>query len=123
MARQIRIVHARGFVCAKPDGVINLDESEHVLRDVVGISQSLEEFDILVDTRDAASTLSASDLWFLADRLVRYPKAFIGKTAIFCPRERFDHARFFALCADNRGIDMKAFTSYEEAMEWLNGSP
>lgn len=101
MARNIRIINARDFVAAKPDGLLDLEESEKILR-------------------EAASTLSATDLWYLADRLVRYPKTFAGRTAILCPSERFDHASFFALCAENKGIDMQAFTSYEEAMVWLN---
>jgi hypothetical protein len=121
MARKIRIVSARDFVSATPDGVLNLEESEQLLRDVVGASEPLDEFDILVDTREAASMLSATDLWFLADRLVKYPKTFAGRTAILCPTERFDHASFFALCAENKGIAMQAFTSYEDAMKWLNG--
>jgi len=121
MARNIRIISARDFVSAKPDGQLNLEESEQLLREVVSVSEPLEEFDILVDTREAASALSATDLWFLADRLVRYPKTFAGKTALLCPTERFDHASFFALCAGNKGIDMQAFTSYEEAMKWLSG--
>jgi hypothetical protein len=120
MARKIRIINARDFVSAKPDGLLNLEESEQLLRDVVNVSDPLEQFDILVDTRDAISTLSATDLWFLADRLVRFPKTFAGRTAILCPTDRFDHASFFALCAENKGIDMRAFTSYEEAMTWLN---
>lgn len=121
MARNIRIISARDFVSAKPDGQLNLEESEQLLREVVSVSEPLEEFDILIDTREAASALSATDLWFLADRLVRYPKTFAGKTALLCPTERFDHASFFALCAGNKGIDMQAFTSYEEAMKWLSG--
>jgi hypothetical protein len=120
MARKIRVINARDFVSAKPDGLLNLEESEHLLREVVHVSDPLEEFDILVDTRDATSTLSATDLWFLADRLVNYPRTFAGtRTAILCPNDRFDHASFFALCAENKGIEMQAFTSYEEAMLWL----
>jgi hypothetical protein len=34
-------------------------------------------------------------------------------------RSKFDRSRFFALCAENRGFNIQAFTSYEEAMEWL----
>lgn len=122
MARSIRIINARDFVSAKPDGHLNLEESEQLLREVVGVSEPLQHFDILVDTRDAISTLSATDLWYLADRLVRHPQTFSGKTAILCPRERFDHAKFFALCAENKGIAMQAFTSYEEAMTWLTAA-
>ena len=119
MARKIRIVNARDLVSAKAEGRLDLEEGEQLLREVVGVSDPLEEFDILVDTRDAVSALSATDLWFLADRLLRHPKTFAGRTAILCPDERFDHAAFFALCAESKGIDMQAFTSYEEAMNWL----
>jgi hypothetical protein len=88
MARQIRIINARDFVSAKPDGLLNLEESERVLREV--------------------------------DLLQKHPRTFAGRTAILCPNERFDHASFFALCAGNKGVDMQAFTSYEEAITWLN---
>jgi hypothetical protein len=120
MARNIKVIHARDFVCAKPDGQLDLEESEKLLREVVGVSEPLEVFDILVDTRESASTLSATDLWYLADRLANYPKTFTGRTAILCPSERFDHASFFALSAEKKGIEMQAFTSYEDAMKWLN---
>jgi hypothetical protein len=123
MARKVRIINARDFISAKHDGVLNLEESEQLLREVMGISEPLDEFDILVDTREAASQLSATDLWYLADRLGHFPKLHTARTAILCPSERLDHASFFALCAESKGINMQAFTSYEEAMVWLNGLP
>jgi hypothetical protein len=57
----------------------------------------------------------------LADRLARHRHAFSGKTAVLCPMERFDRAHFFALLADSKGLDVEAFTSYEEAIAWLSG--
>jgi hypothetical protein len=36
-----------------------------------------------------------------------------------CSARGSDHARFFSLCAEHRGSNVEAFTSYEEAMEWL----
>jgi hypothetical protein len=33
--------------------------------------------------------------------------------------EQFDYAGFFALCAQNRGFQVSAFTSFEDAIEWL----
>ena len=49
------------------------------------------------------------------------PKRPRAWTAVLCPMERFDRARFFALLADSKGFDVEAFTSYEEAMSWLSG--
>jgi hypothetical protein len=45
------------------------------------------------------------------------------KTAVLCPRERFDNAKLFSLLAGNRGFrQFRAFLSYEDAMEWLLAS-
>ena len=29
-------------------------------------------------------------------------------------------AKFFALCAEKQGFEMRAFVNFEEAMEWLS---
>ena len=79
----------------------------------------LHDYEVLVDTRRVKGRLSATDLWTLAEEMVRFRSNFARRTAILCPLERFDHSRFFALCAENRGFNIRAFTSYEEAMEWL----
>ena len=45
---------------------------------------------------------------------------FLRKTAVLCPRERFDNARFFSLLAASHGFrGVRAFLAYEDAMEWL----
>jgi hypothetical protein len=45
------------------------------------------------------------------------------KTAVLCPLARFDHAAFFALCAESRGFQVRAFTSLVGAYEWLIAAP
>ena len=59
-----------------------------------------------------------SDLWYLAAQLSKVDETFSRKTAVLCPRERFDKAAFFALCAQNRGFPVRAFTSFEDAIAW-----
>jgi hypothetical protein len=63
--------------------------------------------------------MSVFDLWYLSAELSNLRKPFSGKTAILCPAERFDQAAFFALCAQNRDFKVRAFTSFEGAVEWL----
>ena len=46
----------------------------------------------------------------------------LRRTAVLCPAERFDHARFFSMCAERHGLDIRAFLDYEHAMEWLVAS-
>ena len=119
MPHRVQVIHAHEFVRAKPEGELDLAESEAVLAAIVRSGGNLEDFEILIDTRNATGVMSATDLWFLAERAARHREVFRRKTAVLCPLDRFDRARFFALCADNRGLNVQAFTSYEQAMEWL----
>jgi hypothetical protein len=118
----VKVIQAHEFVRARPGGVLNLEASERLLLDIAKTAEGLDPIEILIDTREAEGQLGAADLWFLADRLGRHRHAFSGKTAVLCPLDRFDRARFFALLAASKGFDVEAFTSYEKAMEWLSGN-
>ena len=93
MPANVKIIHATDFIRATPDGTAYIEKAEQLLR--------------------------AVELWHLADKLAHYRRTFGNKTAILCPVEKFDHTRFFALCAENKGFNVQAFTDYEHAMEWL----
>ena len=121
MPANIRVIRSKDFIRARPDGHADLEKGEQLLKDLAVAGQGMGDYDILVDTRDVSGYLSAPDLFTLASQLARYRQTFARRTAILCPLERFDHARFFSLCAENRGFNMHAFSSYEEAMEWLLG--
>ena len=117
----VKVIHAHEFVRARPGGVLDLEASEVLLLDIARAAEGVDRVEVLIDTRQTGGQLGAADLWFLADRLAKHRHAFSGKTAVLCPIERFDRARFFALLADSKGFDVEAFTSYEEAVAWLSG--
>ena len=119
MPTNVKIIHAGDLVRARPEGEAYLEDAEQLIRDIAAAGAGLEDFEVLVDTRRVSGTLSATDLWNLAEKLAKYRSSFARRTAVLCPLEKFDHSRFFALCAENRGFSIRAFTSYEEAMEWL----
>lgn len=97
-------------------------ESEKLLLEIAAMSKQMHDFQIIVDVRHSSSELGAGDLWHLAAKLAEHPATFTRKTAILCPVERLDNAAFLALCAQNRGLRLRAFASYEDAMEWLLAS-
>jgi len=121
MPTNVKVIQSHEFVRARPGGVLNIEASEALLLEIAKAAEGLDKAEILIDTRRADGQLGAADLWFLADRLGKHRHAFSGKTAVLCPMEKFDRARFFALLADSKGFDVEAFTSYEEAMAWLSG--
>ena len=119
MPANVKIIHATDFIRATPDGTAYIEKAEQLLKEIADASAGLEGFHVLVDTRRISGSLTAVELWHLADKLAHYRRTFGNKTAILCPVEKFDHTRFFALCAENKGFNVQAFTDYEHAMEWL----
>lgn len=118
MPATVRIIHATDFMKATAEGELDLKESKRLLVEIVSATD-LVGYELIMDTRKAHSSMSVTDLWYLAAEIHNAGKNLPRKTAILCPRERFDHTGFFALCAHNRGYNVRAFTSYEDAMEWL----
>jgi len=120
MPTDIRIIHAHDFIKATPEGHLDLEQSKRLLVELT--SASLNDYDIIIDTRKAQSEMSILDLWDLAAELDNHRKDSSRKTAIVCPIERFDHAGFFARHAQNRGFRVREFTSFEDAINWLSGA-
>jgi hypothetical protein len=121
MPTNIRIIHAHDFIKATPEGELDFATTKKLLMEIVSASAPLGEYDIVLDTRKAQSVLSVTDLWYLAAELgkLREPFSRPVKTAVLCPLIRFDLAEFFALCAKNRGFNVKAFSSLEDSIEWM----
>ena len=119
MPTNIRIIHAHDFIRATPDGELDREASLKMLTEIASAGEKLPDHCVLVDTRKAHSVMTQADLFFLCQELTKLPQAFKQKTAFLCPPERLDKAKFLALCAQNRGLRLAAFTSFEDAIEWL----
>ncbi|HVN33049.1 MAG TPA: hypothetical protein VMT45_13795 [Thermoanaerobaculaceae bacterium] len=119
MPTDIRIVHAHEFVKVTAEGQIDSGETKRMLVECASASAPPTQYDMVLDTRRAHVRLSATEVWYLAAELSNLPKPTPRRTAVLCPLKDFDTAAFFALCAQNRGLRIEAFTSFEDAMEWL----
>jgi hypothetical protein len=126
MPVSIRVIHPSDFVRATPEGHADLAAAERLLSSIAEEARDIEDFNVLIDLRTlSGGLLTASELWCLAERFAQHSHIGRRKTAILSPSDRFDNARFFALCAAVRGehANVQPFRSYEDAMEWLLGSP
>jgi hypothetical protein len=119
----IKVIKAGEFIRARADGRADMAKAEALLKAIATAGEGIEGFHVLVDTRRVTrgTALTASELWQLADQLVHYRKTFAHKTAIVCPQERFGRSAFFALVAQNKGFNIRVFTGYGDAMDWLLG--
>jgi hypothetical protein len=123
MPTKLIIIHANDFITVTGQGTLAFEESKKALVDIATAAGPLTDYEILLDTRKVRSHLSTTDLWHLAAELATLGLTFNCRTAVLCPLERFDDAEFFALCAHNRGFNVRGFLSFEEAMAWLTETP
>jgi hypothetical protein len=123
MSTHVRVIHPSDFLRARADGHVDLEMGRSLLEQVSTAAAPLEAFEVLIDIRDAVGRLTADELHVLAGSLITFRNTFLHKTAVLCPRERFDNARFFSLLAASHGFSrIRAFLAYEDAMEWLMAS-
>jgi hypothetical protein len=120
MTTTVRVVHPNDFLRARADGRADLDAGKALLAQLASASQGLDHFEMLIDLRDSIGHLTAEEMYELADSLAEFKSTFSHRTAVLCPRERFDNVRFFSLLANSRGCPhIRAFLTFEDAMDWL----
>ena len=119
MPADIRIIHAHEFIRATPEGQLDLEQTKKMLIAIASASAPSDRYDVLVDTRDAHAKMDVGDLWDLAAELHKFREALSRKTAVLVTPEQSDYAGFFAVCAQERGFEVSAFTHLGDAVEWL----
>jgi hypothetical protein len=127
MPSNLRIVRLRDIISFEPKEKLNFPKSKEGLQEIVSVPGAFIDLDVLIDTRGTETLLSVFDIWEIARNLANAvhavsQKGFRAKIAIICPVEGFDNAKFFELCAQNRGLNVHAFTVFEDMFEWLNES-
>lgn len=120
MALKLHVIHAKDFVKMTPRGEFDFDSTRDLMIKAISVESKASELEILFDFRKACAELTTTDIWYLAEALDKNRALFHEKIAILIgPNQNFDNAKFFELCATNRGLEVRAFTSYEEAINWL----
>lgn len=120
MTLKLHVIHAKDFVKMTPEGEFDFDSTRDLLIKAVSVETKASELEMLLDFRQSRAELTTTDIWYLAEELEKHRTSFKEKIAILInPERNFDNAKFFELCATNRGLDVGAFRSYEEAISWL----
>src|SRR4051794_3937050 len=97
MSTNVRVIQPADFLRARADGHVDLDMAKSLLEQVAAAAAPLDEYEVLIDIRDVVGKLTADELFELAGSLEKFHGTFLRKTAVLCPRERFDNTRFFSL--------------------------
>ena len=120
MNLNIQLVRQDDYIKTTPTGELDMTSTKELLRTLAAAGSTGDGKPMLVDIRKTSSVLKKTDVFELASSLIEYGKTFRRKTAILAREDdSFDRANFFELVARNRGYNVNAFTSFEEAILWL----
>jgi hypothetical protein len=120
LALKLHVIHAKEFVQMTPEGEYDFESTRDMLIEAVAASAKSPDHEILLDLRGARADLNMVDVYYLAAELDRRSVLSRERIALLVtPEQKWDQAKFFELCAVNRGLDVGAFNSYEEAISWL----
>ena len=120
MTLKLHVIHAKEFVQMTPDGKLDFEATYNLLIEMMSVETKASELEILIDFRNVQADYTMVDIYYLAAELDKRRTILKEKIALLVtPEQKWDQAQFFELCAVNRGLDVGAFNSYEEAINWL----
>lgn len=116
----IQVIHAREFVRTTPVGEFDINAARDMLFAAAHTALSSGNTDILLDCRQTTSKISMAEITSLVYTMLSHRDLFARKLAFLCSDSaRFDNMQFMEDFAVNRGLQVGAFTDYEEALSWL----
>lgn len=120
-----RFVSNEDLIVVSADGKFDLAESEAALERLVADLERDPKRNVILDVRRTRCDFSLSEVYNLVDFLAAHGsrKDLYRRIAVlFSSPAHQGKASFFALCAENRGIEAKAFTAPQDVDSWLGGN-
>ena len=120
MATKIKIIRSVDYLSVRDNGTIDFDESEDRLSGIVEPKLPPADYEVLLDFRRTQWVLSTDEIYSLVKVIMNMPDSFRDKIALLLlPGVNFDSAYFKELCTKNKGIEVRTFTNYEDAIQWF----
>jgi len=119
MASDLRVLHARDFLITSVHGELDLAGSKKALNEVAQAGVFSSGSNVMLDIRDVPGKLSLPDVMSFTQEFASLQTDKGLKTAVLTTPNRFDNAEFFAVRAKDMGLKVQAFTSFEDAFDWL----
>jgi hypothetical protein len=104
------------------EGHFDLNATRKIFQDVIWASAHARVGRILIDVRDATTTITAAQLGTLADvcREISPPDEEHKIAILNRPRDETDRALLLAGMAQDAGWNIAAFRDFERAFDWLS---
>ena len=122
MAYNVHVVKSSDFVRLDARGRLDLAESRRVLSEVARECVERGIGLALLDVRDLYTDLKLADVYSLAKAFLEMGFRKTDRLAVLHRYNSAEKAEFFAMCAADRGFEVRNFEDFEAAIEWF-GSP
>ncbi|HEY9153304.1 MAG TPA: hypothetical protein VIN60_10495 [Anaerolineales bacterium] len=119
MPVNVKVINTKDFIKTTATGILDFAASKQAILDIASQIKQPGEYEVLVDTREAEVVLSMVELFELGEALANHPSLRRSKIGLLTPKKPMDNPGFLELVAKNRGIRIKAFTDFEQAITWL----
>jgi hypothetical protein len=119
MPINIKVIHTKDFIKTTVTGVLNFEISKQALLDIASQIEQPGEYEILLDTREAETALSVVDIFQLGEALAVHSSIRRSKIAFLTSIRDTKEAEFLETTTANRGLRVRMFTDFEEAITWL----
>ena len=119
MPVNVKVINTKDFIKTTATGILDFAASKQAILDIAAQIKQPGEYEVLIDTRDADVMLSIVDLYELGKALADHSSLRHSKVCLLGAMNEMDNARFLQLVAQNRGVRIKAFSDFEQAITWL----
>jgi hypothetical protein len=113
----VRIVHPRDFLAATATGEFDLEAGRAALAKIADAPPP--GMNILIDARNLSGKGTLPQLYELALQFQRLSQYKERKTALLVDSAQLEDARFVSTSARRMGVNVHAFSAFEDAFEWL----
>jgi hypothetical protein len=122
MRYEVRFDPSSRFICVTVEGEYGMDQARHMLAELRSAAIRHPDAPILIDTRTAQTTMTATDTYELGQALREQDVGTSVRMAIVNePGREFNRASFLEELSRNRGLQIRNFHDLAPATAWLTG--
>lgn len=119
----LQIIRVRDYIKLSLPGKLDFNAARKAISEVSSLPNIFYNYNLLIDSRNSESELTVTEISAvaidLASLIHKDNNRRWTKIPVLCPDKNFDKAKFFEICSQNRGLNVRAFTSFEEMYNWL----
>ncbi len=119
MPVNVKVINTKEFIRVSATGTLDFAASKQAILDIASQIKKSGEYEVLIDSRGADATLSIIELYQLGVAMAGHPSLRHSKIGLLGPMSGMDSGYFLETVAQNRGVNIRAFTDFEQAITWL----